>query len=200
MSYVADLSYKQVEKRILNTINKRKQLLLTLIFLTGSRVGEIVRHWQDKPTTHPKKMKNPPLHTDDIYIEKLDNGQKRVAIKIRVEKSKVKRFRVVYLNHKKEWALIKIVMDAWRLKKKAGGGFLVNVSTRTAQRWFNSTFPEFNQGIHHLRHWRITSYLSGAVTGEPVPKDIVGKLVGHTKITTTDIYDHVPVKKYAEKL
>jgi len=83
----------------------------------------------------------------------------------------------------------------WKAKKERNG-YLLNISTRCAEKWFSEFFPDFGEKIHHLRHWRITHLLSGAAWGKPVPKDHVQKLVGHSRLTTTNLYDHIQIEDW----
>jgi len=209
MAYDGDLPYDQVKERILTCTDKDKQLLLCLIYATGSRVGEIVRHKLDKSNTSERRCRNPPLKDVHIYTKKI-KGKTTIAVRVQVEKSiyhktdkitkKVlrfgeKRFRVFPIPPSKEREFCKII---WRAKKERKG-YLINISTRTAQKWFQDVFPDFGEKIHHLRHWRITHLLSGAAWGKPVPKDKVQKLVGHSRLTTTNLYDHVEIENWMEE-
>ncbi len=126
MTYIGDLDYAEIKERILTTKDKRKRTLLALTFLAGARIGEIVRHELDKLTTPEKKMLNPPLKDSAIDTEYLDNGKKMVTIKVQVEKSGEKRFRMVYLNIQKERELINIIWRAKIEKQKEGGGYLLH--------------------------------------------------------------------------
>jgi len=206
MAYDGDLPYQEVKKRILNCADKDKQLLLCLIYATGSRVGEIVRHKLDKVDTLESKCRNPPLKDIHIY-KKIIKGKLTIAVRIQVEKSiyyktnketdKVtrhgeKRFRVFPIPPSKETEFCHIIWNA----KKERSGYLLDISTRCAEKWFKEVFPDFGEKIHHLRHWRITHLLSGAAWGKPVPKDHVQKLVGHSRLTTTNLYDHIQIEDW----
>jgi len=209
MAYDGDLPYPEVKKRILNCADKDKQLLLCLTYSTGSRVGEIVRHKHDKLGTPEKQCKNPPLRDVHIYKKKIKK-KLTIAVRIQVEKSiyykknkttnKIsrhgeKRFRVFPIPPTKENEFCHILWEA----KTERQGYLLDISTRCASKWFKSVFPEFGEKIHHLRHWRITHLLSGAAWGKPVPKDRVQKLVGHSRLTTTNLYDHVEIEDWMEE-
>ena len=106
-----------------------------------------------------------------------------------------KRFRVFPIPPTKENEFCHILWEA----KTERQGYLLDISTRCASKWFKSVFPEFGEKIHHLRHWRITHLLSGAAWGKPVPKDRVQKLVGHSRLTTTNLYDHVEIEDWMEE-
>jgi len=206
MVYDGDLPYQEVKKRILAIEDPDKQLLLCLTYATGSRVGEIVRHKLDKKDTIERNCRNPPLKDIHIYTKKI-KGKTTIAVRIQVEKSiyfktnkktnKVsrhgeKRFRVFPIPPKKEIEFCRII---WKAKKERNG-YLLNISTRCAEKWFSEVFPDFGEKIHHLRHWRITHLLSGAAWGKPVPKDHVQKLVGHSRLTTTNLYDHIQIEDW----
>lgn len=198
MTYLGDLPYPEVKQRILNCADKQKQLLFALTYVTGSRIGEIVRHHLDVIDTPIREMHNPPLKDTNIFKKRI-KGNLMIAVRIQVEKSKEKRFRIFPIPTSKETEYCKILWKAKKRKEKVGGGYLLDISTRTAQKQFQETFPEFDQGIHHLRHWRITHLLSGAAWGKRVPKDKVQKLVGHSRLTTTNLYDHVEIENWMEE-
>lgn len=201
MTYLANLDYQDIKNTLLSIQDKEKQALLTTIFITGSRVGEIVRFYKDKLHTPHNKRINPPLSWKDIKVVELPSGQKRIAIKILVEKSQEKnRFRIVYLNYKKEKELCRIVLKWAKHCKEANQPYLFDISTRKARQIFKEFFPDFNEGIHHLRHWRITAYKDGSITGKKVPLEEIGKMVGHKSLMTTNIYDHADAKIYASEL
>jgi len=210
LSYKFDIPYPEVKQRILDCEDKDKQLLLCLVYSTGSRVGEITRHKLDKKNTPEGKCNNPPVKDVDIYKKRI-KGKLTIAVRIQVEKSiyykknktsnKIsrhgeKRFRIFPIPVSKEKDFCKILWDAKINKRNMGGGYLLDISTRSAQVWFESIFPEVGLGIHHLRHWRITHLLSGSAWGKPVPKDHVQKLVGHSRLTTTNLYDHIQIEDW----
>lgn len=213
MVYFLDKPYDEIVHRICNfQENEEMRFIMALTFLSASRIGEIVRHRFDKPTTPHKERINPPVSCKDIWPYTSSKGKKFIVIKIQVEKSKEKkRFRQVYIHtggkqsappNPGEVQLAQLVMHYRKKKLEEGADYLADISVRTCQMWFKKFFPEVpdDGNIHHLRHWRTTAYLSGEITGKPVPLEIVAKFLGHTKILSTHRYDHVTIKQWADAL
>ena len=206
MAYIGDLPYPEIKERILKSSSAKKRLLFALLFLTGARVGEVVRFFRDKQFTPPKKRINPPIKDTDIVVVTVPfqhKGKlhmiKRMRIKVKKEKiwKDTTKFKYIFINYRKEKELCNIVWAAKKEKERLGGGYLLDISTRHARRLFIEEFPEFDSNIHHFRHWRASCYLKGTVTGRRVPLEIVSKLLGHKSLQTTQIYDHVSVESYA---
>ena len=205
MGYKGKLSYKEVKKTLLAIPDQRKQQLLTIIYASGSRVGEITRHKDDIQGIPENLMKNHPLKPSQIYWNEIKNNsflELRIWVEKSIQYSKKgirkgeKRFRVFDIPPKKEPEFCDIIWSAKEQSESVNQKYIFDISSRTAQTWFREFFPEFDFGIHHLRHWRITHLLSGEAWGIRVPKDKVQKMVGHSTLSTTHIYDHTEVEDW----
>src|SRR3990172_3356173 len=123
MVYIGDLNYEEIKRRITHCRDQRHRLLFAILFLTGARIGEIVRYHRDHFDMAEKARVNPPLKDSDIFIESLPSGKKMIVFKVKKEKIKTGRpFKLIYVNPKKEWELVKIVLEAKKQKKLEGGG------------------------------------------------------------------------------
>jgi integrase len=204
MTYLGDLPRQEVVQRIFKHKNEKARIVFAIAYLTGSRIGEIVRYHKDRKETPEKDRVNPPLKASSITFKEI-NGHKLMIVKVLREKltgkNKSRKFKLIYIDIEgRDRELAKIILKRrLEIKQTTKDGYLVDVSTRQAQKYFQKSFPEFRTNIHHFRHWRATHMLNGEATGEPIPKDVVATILGHSNIRTTDVYDHVSVETYIEK-
>ncbi|MFW6275105.1 MAG: hypothetical protein ACOC2M_00565 [bacterium] len=186
-------SYKAVKEAILRINNIKHQAFVALVYATMGRIGEVVRHSKDKPKQE-KNWINPPISKEDIIKKKTKKGKRLIVISLFTEK--VRKPRVVVIPYEKEKWLGNIILRYTKLSEEY---YLFNKSVRWGQLVFKKYFG--TQNIHVLRHYRITHWLSGEVTGKPVRERIVARMAGHTSISTqAHHYDHTIFEDYEDEI
>lgn len=185
------LPYQDLKNKLTNIPDPEHQGFLCLTYACMGRIGEVVRHRQDPADAI--EWINPPIRAEDIRIINTPQGNKVLTIQVLTEK--INQIRIVPVFPDKEYWLIK---PFWTHKKEIGKGYLYNYSTRWGQKVFEKYFG--TQDIHSLRHWRITHWRQGAVTGKPVDSAIVARMAGHTNLNSQTTYDHSVILDYVDNL
>lgn len=186
--------YLWLKDKIMHIPDRDHRAFIALTYGCFGRVGEVVRHKKDAPYTEPIEWRNPPIAVDEIQRKTTRGGQKIITIQVLTEK--VNEYRTAIIYYDKEPWLGNLIL---RKVKDSKSKYLFNYSTRWGNMIFERYFKSLN--IHALRHWRITHWLRGDVTGKPVPPDIVARLSGHTSLLTqARHYDHTVIEDYVDTI
>ncbi len=144
------LDYQVLKQRLLDIPHARDRALLTLIYATGGRVGEIVWH---------KKYEQKPVMKKDITSFP-------THLEIFVFTEKILIYRKVILSKEIEPWLTNIIETY--VSNFGEQEYVFPMTTRNAQKIFRKYFPDINvtrhdkvlgqkvQGIHLMRKWRAT--------------------------------------------
>lgn len=184
------INYKDLQKTLDNIKIPEHRVMLKTTYMTLGRVGEIVRG---------RYKNNPPLQksnfetSNNLLITKVLT-EKSYDVR-RVPCSRIDDDTQEYFKNSEAW----LTEDIIEYVDKSNKPFLWDKSTRWAQYIFNKYFPEYNNHIHLLRHWRASHLLSGKATGKPVPERIVAKMGGWTGTKTlTATYDKTVIEDYVD--
>jgi integrase len=182
------LPYPELKQRLNQIHNPTHRVCLKTIYAGCARVGEIMNsRYSDNPSLSKADIETSPgflvLH---ILTEKR-NTWRRVPI------SRIDDDTQLYFKKNEAWLSEEIIDYA----KVCNREHLFNWSTRWAEQVFGKYFPEFNQHVHLLRHWRASHLLQGVATGVVVPERVVAKIGGWmgTKVLTST-YDNTIIEDY----
>jgi integrase len=188
---ITRIEYNELKERLINITRTDHKLLLKTIYACCGRVGEIVN---SRYVTYPGK---PFAYRNLTWTDNI------LLINILTEKTHVERTiplaRIdapaeAYFQKNESW-LTEDIIEYAKDNKDAGSFF--GYSTRWAERVFAKYFPEHNQHIHLLRHWRATHLLSGEATGINLPTNLVMRIGGWTEERTLNkIYNSTIVSDY----
>lgn len=182
------LSYNELKKRLEGIEQTDHKILLKTIYAGCARVGEIMRNrYHDKWISfgyYSIEIK------DKIIL--LNLLTEKTHLDRRVPISRIDDETQVYFKKNESW-LTEPLIEFYSKNKD----FKWKVSTRRGQQIFKQYFPEFNNHIHYLRHWRATHLRQGTATGVPLPLDIVKKIGGWTSVKVPEqTYEHSVIEDF----
>jgi len=181
------IPYEELKQRLNQINNQDHRILLKTIYAGCARVGEIVKHrykseWQSFGYGNLEVKEG--FLIFQLQTEKTEQIR-RVPISRKEDPSQE------YFKKSEAWLTEDMI--PFYEANKSGWAY----STRWAEKIFQKYFPEFNQHIHYLRHWRATHLRQGLATGKPVPMDIVQKIGGWTNISVpSKFYEHSTIEDY----
>lgn len=190
------LPYQTLVQTLNNIPVKEHRVFLKTVYATVARVGEVTRY-RIQPTI--KVRDNPALTKQDFQFTSN-------VLKINLLTEKTMRERVVpimrvddttqqYFKKNEAWLTEDII--SYVSEFRFDSDVIFDRSTRWGQLVFRKYFPEFNNHIHLLRHWRATHLLQGLATGVPVPINVVAKMGGWSNASVlSSIYDGTIVEDF----
>jgi len=183
------IKYETLKQTLTSIPNEEHRIFLKTVYATLGRVGEIVRgRYKENPPIKSSQI----THTKNLMFITLKTEKTQKARKVPC--ARIDDNTQVFLKKNEAWLTEDIINYA-----KKNGGVLWDKSTRWGQYIFRDYFPEYNNHIHLLRHWRATHLLSGNATGVPVPERVVAKMGGWVGTKTlTATYDNTIVEDYVK--
>lgn len=182
------LSYKELKERLTSIKDNEHRIMLYTIYAGCARVGEIVKnryHSDWKSFGYSNLDINPSILLLKIKTEKTHLDR-------RVPLSRIDNYKQIYFKNNEAW-LTEPIIRFYSLQPD----FNWQYSTRWAQNVFKIYFPEFNNHIHYLRHWRATHLRQGIATGVPLPLDIIKKIGGWVSIKIPEqTYEHSIIEDF----
>lgn len=184
------MNYKKLQDTLNQIDNKEHRIFLKTTYMVLGRVGEVVRG---------KYKKNPPLEktnfeiTNNLLITTVQT-QKTNNVR-RVPCARIDDPEQEFFKNNEAWLTEDIIPFISVFDNK-----IWDKSTRWGEYTFQKYFPEFNNHIHLLRHWRASHLLQGVATGVPLPERIVAKMGGWSGTKTlTSTYDNTIIEDYVVK-
>jgi len=185
-------------KATLNAIRKAEhRCFLKTTYLSLARVGEVVKG-------NYLKYPNPPITkanfqvTDNFLIVSLLTEKRHTQRRVPAARTDLPIEQFFKVGE--PWLTEDIIqylspIDQDRLVPLWGK------TTRWGQKVFGKYFPEYNQHIHLLRHWRASHLLAGYATGVKIPDSVVAKMGGWKGTNTlTSTYDGTTIENYITKV
>ena len=165
-------SLEEIEKILKAHNNKKHCLLLQLAYGCGLRVGEIIR----------LKKENIDLYRNVLWVRKGKGAKDRRSIMIND-----------FLKKNLEEHIKNLSQQNYLFPSYTDRG---HITRRTAEKIFENACKKSGvrkkKNIHTLRHSFATHLLEQGVDLRHIQE-----LLGHSKITTTEIYTHVSIKSIA---
>jgi len=169
---------EELEKVIKEIGNIRDRALVSFIYITGSRVSEVVKRFKVK----------------DIKIEKA-NDRIFYVFRMYVQKRREKKeiYRMVGIPYEKNKLFIDCILDYINKCKLKDNKLLFEIDRKTVYRVVKK---HFGFSPHYLRHTRATHLVSEyGFTPQELKEHI-----GWSDIRTTSIYTHLNWKNISNKL
>jgi site-specific recombinase XerD len=177
--------YKIKDKEQLEFYGRRDRTLFSLLYLTGARIGEVVKRLRKKDF-ETIKLKSSQFLVVDIFTEKnRKHPTRRVPINIEREKDLVK-YVLEYLELLKDEDVLFsfTIQRAWQIVSK----ILIKYKKVSKNKFLNAN--------HFLRHCRLTHLV---VNYDFSDQDLV-KYCGWTNSLPSTTYAHLRYKDLARKM